>query len=525
MGILEIADSSSYLFTEKSNSNSYEEVFNSALKAETSSNPKDGGIGLKNITDMACAGCTSCGTEAKGVSGCKSNGCSTGGCNRLNTYDWLSANDIQDSNKFEFVEVSFKNGSRKEFFHNPPYTHAITGDHVVVDTGNGNGFDIGRITLSGELVRLQMKKKRSNPDRIKNKVMRVANERDLERLEEARQKEKDTMIRARVLTRTLELNMKVGDVEYQADGKKATFFYTADGRVDFRELIRHYAKEFRVKIEMRQIGIRQESARIGGLGSCGRELCCSTWLTNFKSVNTTAARYQNLAINQAKLSGQCGRLKCCLNFELDAYMDAFAKFPKRAEKLRAQSGTANLFKTDIFKQIMFYSMTVENGRRLTFALDIPSVNKILEMNKKGDAPVDFTSLQFVAETPADEEDFDFDASDLTGVIELPAEKRRKKKRPNRNRNNRNRNSKPQNRGGKPGDNRKPADKNKPKGNNQKSGGQNKSGGQQKSGPKSPQAKGKQGGNNPRNEKGGNKPINKNRNRNRNNKNRNNRNKK
>ena len=320
------------------------------------------------------------------------------------------------------------------------------------------------------------------------------------------------MIRARVLARTLELNMKVGDVEYQADGKKATFFYTADGRVDFRELIRHYAKEFRVKIEMRQIGIRQESARIGGLGSCGRELCCSTWLTNFKSVNTTAARYQNLAINQAKLSGQCGRLKCCLNFELDAYMDAFAKFPKKAEKLRAQSGTATLFKTDIFKQIMFYSLTVENGRRLTFALDIPSVNKILEMNRNGDAPVDFTSLQFVAETPADEDEFDFDTSDLTGVIELPAEKKRKKKRPNRNRNNKNRNGKPQNRGGKSGGNRKPSDKNKPKGNNQRSGGQGK-GGQQKGGQKSPQAKAKQGG--PKNEKGGNKPSNKNRNRNKN----------
>ncbi len=476
---------------------------------------------------MGCSsgGCTSCGTSSgdKSVGGCNSNGCSTGGCNRLNTYDWLSANEIRDSEKFDIIEVSFKNGARKDFFHNPPYTHAVTGDSVVVDTGNGNGFDIGKVTLSGELVRLQMKKKRSNPERVSNKVIRVANERDMERLFEAREKEKKSMIRARVIARTLELNMKVGDVEYQADGKKATFFYTADGRVDFRELIRHYAKEFRVKIEMRQIGIRQESARIGGLGSCGRELCCSTWLTNFKSVNTTAARYQNLAINQAKLSGQCGRLKCCLNFELDAYMDAFANFPKKAEKLRAQSGTATLFKTDIFKQIMYYMMQVEGGRRLTFALDIPSVNKILDMNKRGDAPVDFTSLQFVAETVADEEEFDFDTSDLTGVIELPAEKRRKK-RPNKNR-NKNRNGKPQNRGGKPGGNRKPSDKNKPRGNKPKSGAPKKSNqpksGQGKGGPKPPQGKGKPNSG-PKNEKGGNKPSNNNRNRNRN-KNRNNRN--
>ena len=476
---------------------------------------------------MGCSsgGCTSCGTSSgdKSVGGCNSNGCSTGGCNRLNTYDWLSANEIRDSEKFDIIEVSFKNGARKDFFHNPPYTHAVTGDSVVVDTGNGNGFDIGKVTLSGELVRLQMKKKRSNPERVSNKVIRVANERDMERLFEAREKEKKSMIRARVIARTLELNMKVGDVEYQADGKKATFFYTADGRVDFRELIRHYAKEFRVKIEMRQIGIRQESARIGGLGSCGRELCCSTWLTNFKSVNTTAARYQNLAINQAKLSGQCGRLKCCLNFELDAYMDAFANFPKKAEKLRAQSGTATLFKTDIFKQIMYYMMQVEGGRRLTFALDIPSVNKILDMNKRGDAPVDFTSLQFVAETVADEEEFDFDTSDLTGVIELPAEKRRKK-RPNKNR-NKNRNGKPQNRGGKPGGNRKPSDKNNPRGNKPKSGGSKKSNqpksGQAKGGPKPPQGKGKPNSG-PKNEKGGNKPSNNNRNRNRN-KNRTNRN--
>ncbi len=418
---------------------------------------------------MACVGCT-CGkgtSDDTGVSGCQSGGCSSGGCNRLNTFDWLSALEIEDSQRFDKVEVSFKNGARKEFFYNPDYIDAVTGDYVAVDTGAG--YDVGKVTLSGELVRLQMKKKRVNEKKDLSKILRIANNRDIERLEEARAKEKDTMIRARVIARSLDLKMKVGDVEYQADGKKATFFYTADGRVDFRELIRHFARDFKVKIEMRQIGIRQESARIGGLGSCGRELCCSTWLTNFKSVNTGAARYQNLAINQAKLSGQCGRLKCCLNFELDAYMDAFSKFPKRADKLKAQSGTASLFKTDIFKQIMYYMLEVDGGRRITFALDIEVVKKIKEMNKRGEFPVDFTSLQIVEEKQADEEEFDFEASDLTGVIELPAEKRRRKGR----RNNRNKNKpsgkRPQNRsqnGAKKKD-EKPGNKPKPKSNQPK----------------------------------------------------------
>ena len=463
---------------------------------------------------MACVGC-SCGSaktenpqDAQGttaVKGCSSGGCSTGGCNRLNTYDWLSALDIEDTERFESIEVSFKNGSHKEFFFNPHYTHAVTGDWVAVDTGAG--YDVGKVTLSGELVRLQMKKKRVGENKTLNKVLRVANDRDLERMEEARSKEMPTMVRARAITRTLELDMKIGDIEYQADGKKATFFYTADGRVDFRELIRHFAKEFRVKIEMRQIGIRQEAARIGGLGSCGRELCCSTWLTNFKSVNTGAARYQNLAINQAKLSGQCGRLKCCLNYELDAYMDAFSKFPKRADKLKSQSGVATLFKTDIFKGVMFYMMQVEGGRRLHFALDIDVVKEVQAMNKRGEFPADFTSLQIVDEKPADEEDFDFGTDDLTGVIELPAEKRRKKGRGNRNKkrsgNSRSNGSakaksgnQPRGKGGKPNPNapKKGEGKNQPKGKGnsqaQGKGSPNRSGGKPKpNAPKSNAPKG------------------------------------
>jgi cell fate regulator YaaT (PSP1 superfamily) len=380
---------------------------------------------------MGCKGCTVCTTDSGSPKGCKSNGgCSTGGCNRLNTYDWLSSKDIRDSEPFDVVEVSFKNGARKSFFRNEPHTEVVTGDMAVVETGNG--LDVGKITLSGELVRLQMRKKKVAGKDVMNAVIRRANERDLERLEEARSMEMPTMIRARAIARTLDLDMKIGDVEYQGDRRKATFYYTADGRVDFRELIRHFAKEFRVKIEMRQIGARQESARIGGLGSCGRELCCSTWLTDFKSVTTAAARYQNLAINQAKLSGMCGRLKCCLNYELDTYLDALGNFPKQAEKLATQAGLAVLVKTDIFKGIMYYSYKNENSRGKLYALDVDQVKNIKEMNDRGEKPVDLMSMQLVFETEEPETDY----GDVTGFIELPEEKRRKKRKSRSNRSRR-----------------------------------------------------------------------------------------
>lgn len=365
-------------------------------------------------------------TKNGSPAGCKSNGgCSTGGCNRLNTYDWLTAKDIVDVDPFDIVEVSFKNGARKAFHLREYPTQATTGDMVVVETGNG--YDVGLVSLSGELVRLQMKKKKVNPGAVTHKVIRRAHDRDLERLQEARELENRTMVRARVIARTLGLEMKIGDVEYQGDKRKATFYYTADGRVDFRELIRHYAKEFRVKIEMRQIGARQESARIGGLGSCGRELCCSTWLSDFKSVSTAAARYQNLAINQSKLSGQCGRLKCCLNYELDTYLDALEHFPKNADKLRTQTGTATLIKTDIFKGIMYYAVSEKRGRSQMYQLKIEEVEKVLEMNAKGDTPL--TLSEMTSTFGEDEPEMDFE--DVTGAVELPIEKRKKKRR-NRN---------------------------------------------------------------------------------------------
>ncbi len=374
---------------------------------------------------MACAGCSVNLKDGQPI-GCRNNGnCSTGGCNRLNTFDWITAQEIEDVEPFHIVEISFKNGSRKSFFYNQPFTRATTGDLVVVDTQAG--YDIGRISLSGELVRLQMAKRKVSPNGFFPKVIRKANERDLEKLEEVRNMEKPIMIRARAISRTLGLNMKLGDVEFQADGKKATFFYTADGRVDFRELIRHYAKEFKVKVEMRQIGARQESARIGGLGPCGRELCCSTWLTTYRTVSTAAARYQNLAINQAKLSGQCGRLKCCLNYELDTYMEALSNFPEDAEKLRTRNGVAIMMKTDIFKGLMYYGYEHEHGRGRLYALDLQQVRSVREMNRRGEQPEDLAGLQIVQETEK-EDTHDYAPADVTGVIELPPEEKRRKKK-------------------------------------------------------------------------------------------------
>ncbi len=379
---------------------------------------------------MACLGC-SCSTSSVGgddkVGGCGGGGCSTGGCNRHNTYDWITALGIADPKPFDTVEVSFKNGARKEFFKNPPYTHTTTGDWVLVESPTG-GYDVGKVTLSGELVRLQMKRKRVRPDTRLQTVVRKAHDRDLERLDEVRREEKQIMIQARVIARTLELNMKIGDVEYQGDGRKCTFYYTADGRVDFRELIRSYAQKFKVKIEMRQIGARQESARLGGIGNCGRELCCSTWLTEFKSVNTAAARYQNLAINQTKLSGMCGRLKCCLNYELDTYIDALEDFPDRAERLKTTAGTAILVKTDVFKRLMFYTYAENRGK--FYPIHVDQIWEAMAMIKLGKIPgslEDILAMAPVIESDEPEE-IEHDYENVHDVIQLPMEMRKKKRK-------------------------------------------------------------------------------------------------
>jgi cell fate regulator YaaT (PSP1 superfamily) len=376
---------------------------------------------------MGCSGC-SCGTTEGGSSGkpggCNSNGCSSGGCNRRNTYDWISVLGIDDPTPYPFVEVTFKNGSRKEFFKNPTSSNTVTGDYVLVDTPKG-GYDLGKISLSGELVRLQMKKKRVKNDTKLQSVIRKAHERDLERLNEVRAKEKATLIQARAIARSLGLNMKIGDIEFQGDGKKVTIFYTADNRVDFRELIRHYHKDFNVKIEMRQIGARQESSRIGGLGNCGRELCCSTWLSDFKSVNTAAARYQNLAINQIKLTGMCGRLKCCLNYELDAYVDALEEFPDRAERFKTSEGNALLIKTDVFKRLMFY--TYENNRGRLYPLHIDQVWEVQDMMKSGKIPQSLAEIEALRPKVEVEEDT-IDFENVHNVVDLPMEAKKKKKK-------------------------------------------------------------------------------------------------
>ncbi len=376
---------------------------------------------------MGCAGCS---VGGDGVpKGCGSNGhCTSGGCNKMNTFDWLTALDVHDPTEYNMVEVSFKNGSRKEFYKKTSYVVAHTGDLVVVESNSG--LDVGRISLSGELVRLQMRKKKVTEDSVSSNIVRRAHDRDIEKLDNARSKERDCMIRARAIARTLDLEMKIGDVEFQGDGRKATFYYTAEGRIDFRELVRNYAKEFKVKIEMRQIGSRQESGRIGGVGACGRELCCSTWLSDFKSVTTTAARYQNLAINQTKLSGQCGRLKCCLNYELDTYLDALKEFPKHVDRLQTQEGTAELMKTDIFKGIMFYILKSERRRNTVVALTKERVAEIKKLNDEGEKPNRLLGSSNSGWIPGDTSsaDGEMEFADVTGEIELPEIKKRKKRK-------------------------------------------------------------------------------------------------
>lgn len=329
-------------------------------------------------------GCSSCGVNKKEegvVSGCQNNGgCSTGGCNKMNAFDWLTNMDFPNYDNFDIVEVKFK-GGRKEFFRNIHNLDLVTGDPVVVNVPNGH--HIGYVSLQGELVRLQMQRKKvKNDDEIKA-VYRIASDKDLEKWDEVQNRELSTMYRAREVINEYKLNMKLSDVEYQADNTKATFFYSAEERVDFRELIKKLAGEFKIRVEMRQISLRQEAGRLGGIGSCGRELCCSTWLSDFKSVSTNAARYQNLSLNPSKLSGQCGRLKCCLNYELDTYIDALKGIPEVNKPLQTQVGNAKLQKTDIFRRIMWFSYSDDN---IWHPVTVDRVAEILVLNEKGEKP-------------------------------------------------------------------------------------------------------------------------------------------
>lgn len=328
-------------------------------------------------------GCSSCGVAGEDgeVKGCQSNGgCSTGGCNKLNVFDWLSHMERPIEQHYDIVEVRFKNG-RKEFFRNSENLDLITGDAVVVDVPNGH--HLGHVSLQGELVRLQMRKKDVKVDDDIKNIYRIASQRDLDKFRQVKNREMPTLYRTRQILEELNLKMKLTDVEFQADNTKATFFYSADDRVDFRELIKRLAGEFKIRVEMRQISLRQEAARLGGIGSCGRELCCSTWLSEFKSVGTQAARYQNLSLNPSKLSGQCGRLKCCLNYELDTYMDALKDIPEVEKPLLTERGAARLQKTDIFRRIMWFGYDDENSWH---PLNIERVNEILALNKAGKKP-------------------------------------------------------------------------------------------------------------------------------------------
>lgn len=326
-------------------------------------------------------GC-SCGTKKDGqVAGCQNNGaCGTGGCNKMNVFDWLSNMEMPAVDRFDVLEVRFKNG-RKDFFRNQDLLEVYTGDAVVVEATTGH--HIGYVSLQGELVRLQMQKRKVANDGEIKKIYRVATVKDLERHSEVKKRELPTLYRAREIIRDLKLPMKLSDIEYQADNTKATFFYSAEERVDFRELIKILAAEFKIRVEMRQISLRQEAGRIGGIGVCGRELCCSTWLNDFKNVATSAARYQNLSLNPSKLSGQCGRLKCCLNYELETYLDALQDIPEVQRPLLTEAGEAFLQKTDIFRKIMWFGF---KGDSTWHPLNIQRVNEILELNRLGRKP-------------------------------------------------------------------------------------------------------------------------------------------
>ncbi|MBW4890405.1 hypothetical protein KXQ82_11780 [Mucilaginibacter sp. HMF5004] len=335
-------------------------------------------------------GCGSCSTGGCAPAGCKSNGsCLTNGCSKLDVYDWLSNMDKPTNYKpFQVVEVKFK-GSRKEFFINADNLYLELGELVAVETATG-GFDVGHVSITGELVRMQMVKRHVNEGDVAKKIYRKATPADVDKWKAAKDLEWEAMHKSRTLALELGLQMKISDVDYQGDKTKATFYYTAEGRVDFRELIKKMAEAFRIRIEMRQIGMRQEASRLGGIGSCGRELCCSTWLTDFKTVSTAAARYQNLSLNTLKLAGQCGKLKCCLNYELDTYMDALKHIPDNVNYLKTEKGDARLQKTDIFKKIMWFSYPKDDN---WVPVEIDRVKEIQKQNKEGIIPADLGELK------------------------------------------------------------------------------------------------------------------------------------
>jgi cell fate regulator YaaT (PSP1 superfamily) len=385
---------------------------------------------------MGCATCSNNKTADGLPMGCKNNGsCKTGGCDKLAVFDWLTDIELPNGQQpFDVVEVRFK-GTRKAFYRNINNLQLCIGNVVAVQTVSG--YDVGVVSMVGELVRIQYEKKGNRePIHDLKKVLRLANQEDIDLWHEARAMEKETMFKSRTIAVALGLQMKISDVEYQGDKTKATFYYTADDRVDFRELIRKLAENFKVRIEMRQIGARQEAGRLGGIGSCGRELCCSTWLTDFRSVSTAAARYQQLSLNPQKLAGQCGKLKCCLNYELDMYLDAVKDFPDNNIVLKTKAGNAEHFKTDIFKKIMWYNLVSE---QVTTPIPIPveRVKEIIKLNQKGKFPEDLKSFRSDVFDPvvSDEPDYEnvVGQDDLTRFDNVGRNKKRNNNNKNRNR--------------------------------------------------------------------------------------------
>jgi len=381
-------------------------------------------------------GCASCSTGKDGSPrGCKNNGtCGTDGCNKLTVFDWLGNMSLPaHMSPFYGVEVRFKNG-RKEFFDNRDQLSLSIGD--VVATEASPGHDIGIVTLTGELVRVQIKRKKESMNlESYPKIYRKASQKDIDLWQSLRQKEDEVQKRSREFAMGLKLKMKISDVEFQGDGSKAIFYYTAEERVDFRQLIKEFARAFSTRIEMKQVGFRQEAARLGGIGSCGRELCCSTWLTDFRSVNTGAARYQQLSLNPQKLAGQCGKLKCCLNFELDAYMEALKVFPKMEVKLKTEKGVALCQKIDIFKGLMWYCYDKEfmNWHELPVA----KVNEIIEANKKGQK-VESLEAYAVEQAPKEQEIYN-NVVGQDSLTRFDQPKRKKSRNKNRGAKNRRKN--------------------------------------------------------------------------------------
>ncbi|QMU63287.1 MAG: hypothetical protein GKR88_02670 [Flavobacteriaceae bacterium] len=398
-------------------------------------------------------GCGSCGTSKNGVpKGCKSNGnCATGSCEKLSVFDWLANMTLPDNEqRFHIFEVRFKNG-RKHFYRNPKNIPLIIGDVVAVEVNSGH--DIGVISLAGELVKVQMKKRKIAFDSKEiKKIYRKASQRDIDVWQKARDKELETQTRGREIISRLGLKMKLSDVEYQGDGNKATFYYTADSRVDFRQLIKDMAVVFSIRIEMKQVGARQEASRLGGIGSCGRELCCSTWLTDFRKVTTTAARYQQLSLNPLKLAGQCGKLKCCLNYELDTYLDALEDFPEQETILKTEKGDAVFIKMDIFKKQLWYTYKEEGTK--WFKLTLYQVKEIIALNENDEPGLALDEYESETEELPKVDFGNVVGQDSLTRFDIPKKKRRR----NRNRHRKNAAATTEATAGKP--NRKPENKNR-----------------------------------------------------------------